>query len=75
VVGSRRVHVVAGDTLLINGYELDVATLVEMLSPGKRILWAFVRNGEHDIQPVPYDESRVLWLAEEDLVRSDNDPV
>jgi hypothetical protein len=72
-LGSRSVKVIPGDTLLLNGYRVDVTTLAEMLKPDQRVLWAFVRNGEHDIRPVPYDETRVVWLAEEDLVRSEND--
>jgi hypothetical protein len=72
-LGSRRIKVSPGDVLLINGYEVDASILVEMVAPEKRLLWAFVRNNEVEIQPVPYDESRVLWLAEEDLVRSETD--
>lgn len=72
-LGSRNIKAVPGDTLLINGYKVDVTTLAEMLVPDQRVLWAFVRNGESDIRPVPYDERRVIWLSEEDLSRSAND--
>lgn len=74
-VGSRRVRVIPGDVLLVGGYEVSAEVLIEMLAPDKRLLWAVVRNGEHDIQPVPYDESRVVWLTDEDLIRADADVV
>ncbi len=72
-LGSRRIKALPGDTLLINGYSVDVTTLIEVLTLDRRVLWAFVRNGGRDIRPVPYDETRVLWLSEEDLLRSDSE--
>ena len=66
----RRIVVRKTDTLVVNGYEVDASVLGDMMDPERRLLWAFVRaeNGV-DIRPVPYDETRVVWLAEEDLRR------
>jgi hypothetical protein len=69
---GRRITVRKDDVLVINGLELDVATLREMLSAKRRVLWAFVRQGG-DVRPVCYDETRVIWLTEEDLERSPNE--
>jgi hypothetical protein len=73
VIGSRTVKVIEGDVLVINGWRVDVTTLIQMLDPDKRVLWAFVRNGDRELRPVPYSEERVIWLAEEDIVRADNE--
>lgn len=72
-IGARRIRVMSGDVIVLDGYTLSVDILKEMIAPDKRLLWAFVRNGDN-IQPVPYDEKRVLWLSEEDLVRNETDP-
>ena len=70
---GRYVTVRKGDTLVVAGHELDVTVLEQIVNPEPRILWAFVRNDAGDIQPVAYDEARVIWLTEEDMVRADND--
>lgn len=69
-----RQHIVRrGDTIVVGGNELDAAVLEQLVNPDKRMLWAFVRNDSGDVQPVAYDETRIIWLADEDLVRSDNE--
>ena len=76
MLGSRHINVIAGDVLVINGYEVDATILLDIVSPDKRVLWAFVAYEEvKTIQPIPYDESRIIWLAEEDLIRSAADQV
>lgn len=66
-----RIRVRKGDVLIIDGLELDGATLRMILKPEARVLWAFLRNKSGDIQPVPYDENHVIWLQENDLERTD----
>ena len=63
---SRRIVVRSADTLIVNGYELDGEILKELLNPDNRVLWAFIKQDTR-IQPVAYDESRVMWLTDEDL--------
>lgn len=62
----RTIVVRKDDILVVNGMELDGAILKEIVSPSKRLLWAFVKNGD-DVRPVCYSEDRVIWLSEEDL--------
>lgn len=69
-LGTRRVRVLAGDTLIINGYEVSADILREIIASDKRLLWAFVRSATgRNIQPVPFSEDRVIWLTDGDLVR------
>jgi hypothetical protein len=70
---GRYVTVRRGDTVVVAGHELDVTVLEQIVNPDPRVLWAFVRNDAGDVQPVAYDETRVIWLADEDLVRNDRD--
>ena len=61
-----------GEVLNINGYELDGDILAEIIAPKtkKRLLWAFVKSADGTrIAPVAYDETKVIWLSEEDLDR------
>jgi hypothetical protein len=66
----RRLVVQKDDVLVVKGMELDVAILEEMLVGDKRLLWAFLKNEAGDLQPVPYSEDKVIWLTDDDLVRS-----
>jgi hypothetical protein len=66
----RRLVVQKSDILVFNGMELDASILDEMLVGDKRLLWAFVKNTQGDVQPVSYTEDRVIWLTDDDLVRS-----
>ena len=65
-VSKRKIVVRSIDTLVIDGLEVDGDVLKSILNPDNRVLWAFIKN-EGRIQPVAYDESRVLWLQETDL--------
>ncbi len=61
-------YIERGDTLVMDGMEVDADCVAVMVQPKNRLLWAFVlRNGK--IQPVGYDESKVLWLTEEDYAK------
>ncbi len=60
------------DVLVVGGYKVDGCVLREMLTGDRRLLWAFVKNGD-DLRPVPYGEDRVIWLEESDLVRTETD--
>lgn len=73
MVGRRRIKPLRGDKILIGGYEVDFSTLEMMFNPEARMLWAFIRNAEGEVQPVSYAEDRVIWLQDEDLVRSKTD--
>lgn len=69
---ARRVMIQRTDTLVVGaGLEIDAESLLEILQPGRRVLWAFVEK-DGAIQPVPYDESRCVWLSEDDLFRSED---
>ena len=65
----RRLVIRSTDTLVIGGYEVDAEILREVITPGKRLLWAFVGDA-NNVRPVAYSEERVVWLSEEDLDRS-----
>lgn len=68
---ARRIQVRPGDVLVINGHEISADILREIISPDKRLLWAFVRGANgRDIQPIPYDERLCIWLTQEDLHRT-----
>lgn len=60
--------------IAIGDLELDVETLCAMADPDARVLWAFIREpNEKRIQAVPYNEEKVIWLEESDLMRGDGD--
>lgn len=63
----RRIVVRKDDMLIVNGIELDGAILKEIVSPSKRLLWAFVRNANGDVQPHAVSEEHCIWLLESDL--------
>ncbi len=68
---QRRLVVREDDIIVLGGYEFSAAVLKAVLDPDRRLLWAFVKaEGGHAVQPVAYDETRVLWLSEEDLERT-----
>ena len=67
---ARRLVVSRDDVLVFKGMELDANILSEMLTGDKRLLWAFVKNADGDTQPISYSEDRVIWLTDDDLVRS-----
>lgn len=69
-LAPRRVVIRSTDVLVIGGYEVSADILKEVITPGKRLLWSFVANGA-DVRPVCYDETRVIWLSEEDLSRKE----
>jgi hypothetical protein len=61
-----RLIVSKNDILVINGMELDAAILREIVSPSKRVLWAFVKQGG-DIKPRCYSEDEVIWLTSDEV--------
>lgn len=69
MAARRRLVVSKNDVLVIDGVELDVSILAEMLTGDKRLLWAFIKNADGDTQPISYSEDRVIWLTDDDLVR------
>jgi hypothetical protein len=69
---GQRVKVRTADTIVIGQYEVDVSVLQQMLDPRNRVLWAFVKR-DGRVQACAYDETRVVWLTDEDLVRADKD--
>ena len=70
MAAKRRVVVRRDDVLVLNGFEIDASTLIDITKPDKRLLWAFVKSEDGtDIRPVAYSEDRVIWLTSEDLVR------
>ena len=62
----RRLVIHKDDVLVINNMELDAAILREIVSPSKRVLWAFVKQ-DGDIKPVCYSEAEVIWLTEHEV--------
>jgi hypothetical protein len=70
---GRRIKVGSNDVLLVGGYELTIDILHAVINPDARILWAFIRNRRNPrlIQPVAYDETRVVWIEDSDLEHID----
>lgn len=60
-------HVHSDDVISYKGWLIDTALLDAILDTKRRVLWAFVRNTEGNIQSVPYDETRCIWLSEDDI--------
>ena len=71
-VVRRRIVVRKDDVLVVNGLVLDGEVLKDMMDPSKRLLWAFVRE-DGDVRPCAYDETKVIWIQSEDLVRKGSD--
>ena len=68
---GRRLIVRDGDVLVLGGWELPVTVLRAVIEPSCRLLWAFVKSEQGSaIQPVAYDEERVIWLEEGDIERA-----
>lgn len=65
---GRRLVVQSDDVLVVGGLELDAGVLRAMLKTNKRLLWAFLREGD-DVRPVAYSEAQVIWLTDKDLER------
>lgn len=65
-MSGRRIEIGEGDVLVYKGMEFDQGVLDAVLSPGKRVLWAFLSRGEN-IMAVPFDESRCIWLEPSDV--------
>ncbi len=63
----RRIVVRKDDVLVVNGVDLDGEILKEIVSPSKRLLWAFVKNENGDVQPIPFSEEQCVWLQDSDL--------
>ncbi len=62
----RRLVIHKDDVLCIGNMELDAAILREIVTPSKRVLWAFVKQGG-DIKPRCYGENEVIWLTEAEV--------
>jgi hypothetical protein len=65
----RRVVLGRNDVVFHRGMEIDTNILDAVLSSDKRVLWAFVKNGDGNVMAVPYSEDHVIWLTEDDLHR------
>jgi len=65
---GRTLIIRSNDTLVFKGYEIDASVMEAIVNTDARLLWAFIKKG-NDIAPVAYSEDRVIWLADEDLVR------
>ena len=71
---KRKLTVRRDDVLVLNGFEIDADVLLEITKPNQRMLWAFVQSEDGTrIQPTPFTEDKVIWLTEEDLVRSNSE--
>ena len=62
----RRLLINKNDTLVIGGYEIDASILADIIKPDKRLLWAFVANGDQ-VQPIAFSEEHCIWLLDSDL--------
>lgn len=61
-----RIIVHNDDVLVVNGYELDGEILKAIVSPDKRLLWAFIKK-DHDIRPIAFSEDKVIWLLPDEV--------
>lgn len=68
--GRRHIVVRKSDVIVIGGFEIDGEVLRTIVNPDARTLWAFIKKDDK-VQPVAYDEQRVIWLEETDLERVD----
>ena len=70
-MGRRRVELRDNDLVVLGGYEYDAAVLRSIADPENRLLWAFIKSeGGQTVQPVCFDETRVIWLTDNDLERT-----
>ncbi len=63
-------YVDKNDVVVYGGVEIPADVLAVIVHPTARVLWAFIQE-QGRVQPVAYDESRVIWLTSEDLTRED----
>jgi hypothetical protein len=69
---GRRIVVGKQDVLVLGQYEVDATILAQMLDPRNRVLWATLEC-DGRLQCIPYDETRCIWLTDDDLVRTNKD--
>ena len=68
---GRRIVVHDDDVLMVGSLALDGEVLKAIVNPKKRLLWYFMRNENGDVQPVALDETKVIWLTDNDCERSE----
>ncbi len=71
-MSANRVELGARDLLVYKGTEIGREVLDAVVDTNKRLLWAFVRGGGGEVRAVPYSESHVVWLAEDDVPRPED---
>lgn len=69
-MGSERRRVELGklDDLVYKGFIIDRVILDAIVETDKRLLWAFVHKGD-EVRAMPYSESEVIWMTEDDVVK------
>jgi hypothetical protein len=71
MAAKRRIVVHRDDVLVLNGFEVDASTLIDITKPDKRLLWAFVKSEDGlEIRPVCFSEEHCIWLMDSDLARN-----
>jgi hypothetical protein len=66
---AKRIELGRDEVLVHKGLEIDRDVLDAVVDTNKRLLWAFVRGRNGDIRAVPYSESHVIWLTEDDIIK------
>ena len=67
---KRKLTVRRDDILVLNGFEIDASTLIDITKPNKRLLWQFVQSEDRlSIRPICFSEEHCIWLMDSDLVR------
>ena len=76
MAGTGKPPAISVDTeqglIRVGDLEFDTETLLAMADPDARVLWAFIRSKDGKrIQPVAYDERKVIWIEASDLERGE----
>lgn len=64
-----QVELAANELLVYKGRAIERDVLNAVIDTNKRLLWAFVSGKDGEIRAIPYSESHVIWLAEEDITK------
>jgi hypothetical protein len=66
----KRVELSKLDILVYKGMEIDRTVLDAIVDNDKRLLWAFVSSADGTaVRAIPYSESHVIWMTEEDVLK------
>jgi hypothetical protein len=70
-MAQERVVVGKRDIIEYRGRTISAAVLDAITDTNARLLWAFMKDADGNVQPVAYTEDKVIWMTDADVLRPD----